>query len=314
MKSSKDVAQAMTLGTSTVFKIGAVRFDLSDPYHMAISMSYWAFVLWILAGFVGLNTIFATMYAVVPGCIQNARPGSLYDAFFFSVETMATVGYGSMAPASTYGHVMASFESIVGIAFTAVATGIIFVRFSRPRSRMMFADRAVVTLHDGIPTLMIRMAYARMTTLMNVTAELDVMILHNTAEGTRYRLAKPLRLVRRRMPALILAWTVMHVITEDSPLFGLDEEQLRASEVRFFLTVAARDQQLGVEVHDIKSYAFSDVAYGVAYRDVVRIDDDGNAHADLRLLSEVGVAQPVPTAPAPATSPSRGTTPRADSP
>ncbi|MEO6951413.1 MAG: ion channel [Polyangia bacterium] len=300
MKSRKDVGLPMTVGTTTVFKIGAARFDLSDPYHMAITMSYWVFVAWIGVGFIGLNAIFATLYAVAPGCIQNARPGSMYDAFFFSVETMATVGYGSMAPANTYGHLIASFESIVGIAFTAVATGIIFVRFSRPRSRMMFADRAVVTSHDGVPTLMIRMAYARMTTLMNVSAELDVMLLHHSTEGTRYRLAKSLKLVRRRIPALILAWTVMHTIDESSPLHGMTEEELRASETRFFLTIGARDQQLGVEVHDIKSYVSTDVAYGVAYRDVVKYDDEGNPHADLRLLGEV-VPQASATAPAPAT-------------
>src|SRR5438874_1113016 len=104
MKRRKDDAVEVSIGSASVFKVGAKRYDFSDPYHMAITLPYGAFVAFIGTWVVTLNAIFAVAYWVVPGCISNARPHSLLDAFFFSMETMATVGYGAMVPTTPYGH------------------------------------------------------------------------------------------------------------------------------------------------------------------------------------------------------------------
>src|SRR5450631_646834 len=129
-------------------KRGASRYDFHDPYHIALSMTWRGFVF----AFVGLelciNLVFALLYFANPGCITGARPGSFTDAFFFSLETLATVGYGTMAPATFYGHAVSAIEIVCGMAFTAIMTGLLFVRFSKPRSRILFAGHSqVITAH-----------------------------------------------------------------------------------------------------------------------------------------------------------------------
>ena len=135
-------------GSIEVIKRGASRYDFHDPYHVALSMSWRGFAV----AFVGLelciNLVFALLYFVNPGCIAGARPGSFTDAFFFSLETLATVGYGTMAPAKFYGHAVSAIEIVSGMAFTAIMTGLLFVRFSKPRSRILFAGHSqVITAH-----------------------------------------------------------------------------------------------------------------------------------------------------------------------
>ena len=138
------------------------------PFRPARPLSFGRYAL--LAAFFGLllgveltiNLLFAGLYALAPGSIANARPGSLSDAFFFSIETLATVGYGVMAPGTLYGHVVSSVEILCGMTLTAVFTGLIFVRFSRPKANILFADRPVVTTHNGKPALMLRIGNGRL--------------------------------------------------------------------------------------------------------------------------------------------------------
>ena len=134
-------------GASTVeiVKRGVARYDLSDPYHVAIELSWKEFALAFLGLELSINIAFALLYLASPGCIANMRPGSFSDAFFFSIETLATVGYGTMAPTTFYGHAVSAIEIVCGLVFTAIMTGLLFVRFSKPRPKILFADQAVVT-------------------------------------------------------------------------------------------------------------------------------------------------------------------------
>src|SRR5580698_10027050 len=137
-------------------KIGADRFDLTDPYHLALTAPWPYFTLGVFGFYGVINLAFAGLYLAQPGCVANAHPGSIPDAFFFSIETLATVGYGVMAPATLYGHVVATTEIITGMAFTAIMTGLIFVRFSKPKARILYADKVVITRHNERPTLIMR--------------------------------------------------------------------------------------------------------------------------------------------------------------
>jgi inward rectifier potassium channel len=267
-------------------KIGARRFDLADPYHMALTARWPTFVLGVFGCYGLITSLFGALYLAQPGCVANVRPGSL-DPFFFSIETLATVGYGVMSPVTVYGHVVASTEIVTGMAFTAIMTGLIFVRFSKPRARFVFADVAVIARHDRRPTLMVRIGNGRTTVLTNVRVEINALLNQHTPEGGRYRNVHDLRLTRASFPIFPLIITFMHVIDETSPLSGFDAAQVAETDVRLIVTVEARDPMLAATVHDIKSYGPQDVRPGMRFMDAVTLHDDGLVVADLTRISHI---------------------------
>jgi inward rectifier potassium channel len=221
----------------------------------------------------------------MPGCVSNAQPGSLFDALFFSIETLATVGYGEMAPAGVYGHFVAALEIMSGMAFTAIMTGLIFVRFSRPRAKIVYADKAVISHHNGLPTLMIRIANGRLSALASTVVTLDALIPETTNEGRIYRRLHALPLTRSTIPMFGLIVTLFHQIDERSPLAGYDAESLLSDEVRLILGIEARDPHLAAVVHDVKNYTAADIAFGMHYVDAMNTDDNGQILVDLTKIS-----------------------------
>lgn len=266
-------------------KVGASRFDFSDPYHFALTIHWPAFAIGVFGIYGVITTLFALLYAVQPGSIDHARPGNVADAFFFSIETLATVGYGVMAPATLYGHLVSSAEIIIGMAFTAIMTGLIFVRFSRPKARMVYSDNMVITPYNGVPTLMLRIAHGRAGTLTNMTVSLDALMPRATTEGSTFRQLVSLKLTRATMPMVGLIMTVMHVIDETSPLASYDQAKLATDEIRFLVSVEARDPELAAVVHDLKAYAWSDVRFATRFGDAVARQDDGSLIVDLTRIS-----------------------------
>lgn len=266
-------------------KVGAKRFDFSDPYHFALTIHWPAFGVCVFSVYGLITTLFAVLYVAQPGSVTNVRPGNLADAFFFSIETLATVGYGFMAPATLYGHLISSAEIIVGMAFTAIMTGLIFVRFSRPKARMVYSDTMVVTPHNGVPTLMLRVAHGRAGTLTNMTVAIDALMPRPTTEGASYRQLVSLRLTRATMPMVGLIMTVMHPIDETSPLAAYDAEKLAIDEIGFLVSIEARDPELAAVVHDIKTYRPGDVRYGARFGDAVTPAGDGTLIVDLTRIS-----------------------------
>jgi inward rectifier potassium channel len=272
-------------GNLSLSKIGARRFDLRDPYHFAVSLSWPVFSIGFLSLWLAINLIFAALYCLDPHGITNARPGAFGDAFFFSIETLATVGYGVFAPASTYAHIVSAAEIVTGMAFTAIMTGLLFVRFSRPQSRIIFADDAVITPHNGHSTLMIRFANARMTPMTAANARLSALVGETSEEGHFFRRIHDMHLELSHLPLFIMPWTVLHRIEENSPLFGLDETTLPSADIRLFLTIEARDRALSADVQDIKDYDIHHIRFGMRYADAMTLEEGGSAIADLSRLS-----------------------------
>jgi inward rectifier potassium channel len=270
-----------------VRKRGVARFDLSDPYHLAVTMPWPAFIALAFGSAMALNVIFAALYDLRPGAVQNLDQGDLLRAFFFSLETLATVGYGEMAPASNYGHVVAATEILFGMAFTAIFTGILFVRFSKPQAKILFATHAVVTPHNGVQTLMIRIANGRLTMLTHASAKLSCIMVETTEEGHLLRRFHDMALMRSDMPIFPLTWTLMHPINEHSPLHGLVSQDLEDHQVRVFVSVQARDPGLEAIVQDLTGFGHSQILFGKRYSDAVTVDDNGGATADIARLSLV---------------------------
>jgi len=279
--------RAMKVGPMDIAKIGAARFDLRDPYHMALTASWPSFALSVLVLYAAINVVFATLYAAVPGSIGNAAPGSIVDGFFFSMETLATVGYGQMYPATTYGHVVSVAEIMSGMAFTAIVTGLIFVRFSRPQAKILYADEVVITPYNGLPTLMIRIGNGRMNLLTNLNVRVSALIGEQTSEGHSMRRVNELALVRSNVPMFALMMTVMHRIDETSPLYGHTAHSLLNGDVRLFVSAEAQDAAINATVHDVKAYLARHIRFGMKYADAVTVDPDGRTLADLTRISLV---------------------------
>jgi len=266
---------------------GVSRFDPGDPYHLAVALSWPQFFAVLLALYLSVNLAFATLYWLVPGSVANARPNSFADDFFFSVETLATVGYGELYPTFPVGRAIATVEIVCGLAFTAIMTGLTFVRFSRPRARMIFAPTAVVATHNGKPTLMVRLGNGRASVLTNASAQLNVLISQSSGDGRPFRRAQELRLERSHVPIFPLYWTIMHVLDEDSPLFKVDAERAEQLDIQLFVTFEARDATLATEIHEIHNYDARRIRFGARYRDILSGSEEGLALADLRLLGEL---------------------------
>jgi inward rectifier potassium channel len=279
--------KAVRIGPLDVTKIGVPRFDLADPYHLALTATWPMFTLAVLSFYAAINVLFATLYAAVPGAIGNARPGSILDGFFFSMETLATVGYGQMYPATTYGHVISVTEIMTGLAFTTITTGLIFVRFSKPQAKILYADEIVVTPYNGLPTLMVRIANGRTSLLTDLNVTLSALIRERSSEGHSMRRVNDLVLVRSKIPMFALTMTLMHRIDETSPLYGHTSQSLLDGDVRLFLSVEARDVAISSTVHDLKGYRAHHVRFGMRYADTVTVDAEGRTMADLTRLSMI---------------------------
>jgi inward rectifier potassium channel len=268
---------------------GISRYDLRDPYHLAITLTWPQFLAALFALYLFANTVFATLFWLNPGSVANARQHNFGDAFFFSIETLATVGYGEMYPATPYGRVVAASEIVCGLAFTAILTGLTFVRFSRPRAKLVFASHPVVAMHNGKPTLMVRVGNGRATVLTDATAKLNVVLSEATADGTRLRRAHELRLERAHIPLFPLSWTLMHVLDERSPLQGYDMARVIDADAQVFVMLEARDPTLATIVHDLRNYAPEDIRFGMRYTDAVTVGEDGTAVGD---LTRIGALEP----------------------
>ena len=193
----------------------------TDFYHGVLTASWPMFFVQLGGLFVVVNLGFALLYVLDRGGIANARPGSFADAFFFSVQTLGTLGYGLMAPRSLYVNLLVTVESFTGILIIALFTGILFARFSRPFARVVFSKVAVVTPFDGVPTLMLRAANQRGNSVLDASVSVSLASQYTTREGVHMRRFRELKLVRPNNPLFALSWTVMHHIDEASPLYGI---------------------------------------------------------------------------------------------
>jgi inward rectifier potassium channel len=277
----------LALGSYTLTKKGVSRYDWADPYRLAVELTWPRFLAVLFTIYVAVTALFAILYSIVPGAVANARPHALSDHFFFSLETLATVGYGYMYPATMYGHLVASAEIVTGLTFTAILTGLTFVRFSKPRAKFMFAKNPIITTHNGKPTLMLRIGNGRPSVMADARVKISILLSEVSTEGAQFRRTHELALVRNTIPVFPLTWTVMHEINQHSPLHGLTPETFRAADARLFVSFEARDPTLAMVVHDLCDYAPDAVLFGMRYVDVIGVDEDGNTCADMTKLSDL---------------------------
>lgn len=257
----------------------------ADLYHAILRLSWPSFLAAMSLTFVLTNIVFAALYRAQPGCIQNA--GSFLDLFFFSVETLATIGYGVMAPQTPYAHTIVSLEALVGIAATAMITGLTFARFARPTAKVLFSNKMVIAPRDGIPHLTFRVANWRRNQIVEARLSVFVLGVERTREGEVLRRPMPLALVRDSNPFFALSWTVMHRIDESSPLHGKGFEELRAQGADIFLTLTGLDETMMQTITARWAYTFADVVPDAKFVDVLTIREDGTRIIDYDKFHDV---------------------------
>jgi inward rectifier potassium channel len=281
-----------------VVQVGLRREWFTDLYHRTLTVSWPRFLGLALAVYLATNMLFATLYLLQPGAITKARPGSFIDAFFFSVETIATIGYGVMSPATVYANLLMTVESAVGLLFVALTTGLVFARFSRPTARVLFSRVAVVGPHNGKPTLSVRLANQRQNQLLAAQVSMTLVRDERTAEGELRRRFHDLKLTRDRSPVFALTFTVMHEIDADSPLRGGGADVLTELNAELIVTASGIDETLAQPVHARSSYLAHEIIWDHRFADVLGWTDDGRRAIDYsRFHDTVSLAAPCDLAP-----------------
>ena len=284
------------MGTREVITEGIVRPIFHDLFHHFMTVSWPRLFATLAAFFLVFDLLFGLLYYLVPGCIANLSPPGFAGDFFFSVETLATVGYGDMHPATFYGHVVAMIEIFVGLMSLALITGLMFARFSRPRARFLFTKNGVVRPIAGKQTLIFRAANERQNVVQDASARLAMLREEVTEEGYRIRRIVDLPLLRSQHPMFALGWTIMHAIDDASPLSLETAESLSNSRAMFVLSLSGTDENTGQTLMARSEYSSADIRWNSTFHDILEEAPDGTIHVDYSKFHDIEPLQDSDTA------------------
>ncbi|OBR49581.1 Inward rectifier potassium channel [Paraburkholderia tropica] len=276
----------MHIGSREVLVYGMPVHGWQDLYHTALTMRWPTFFASLAALFVVANAFFACLYQLGTAPIANQYPHGFAGAFFFSVETLATVGYGDMHPQTVYAHIVATFEIFVGMSSIALATGIVFARFSRPRAKILFARQVVVHPIEGRLTLMVRAANARQNVIAEASAKLRLVRIETSSDGYTARRIHDLKLVRDQHPLFTLGWNLMHVIDETSPLHGATPESLALQAATLHVVIEGSDESTAQTMQARYIWPDGQVRFGHRYVDLMS-EDGGVSRMDYTHFHDV---------------------------
>lgn len=256
-------------GFTNVVRIGLAHSSWGDLYHWLLIIPWWGFLGLTVFLYIALNILFAGAYLLEPGGIKNAQPESFSDAFFFSIQTMATIGYGAMYPSTPYTNTLVTIEAWVGLLGLALITGLMFARFARPTAKVIFSNNAVITTHNGQSMLMFRTANQRTNQILEAQVSASLLRSETTKEGSMMRRFYDLTLVRSRTPIFALTWTIMHVVDENSPLYGLASSDLEEEDAIIVISLTGLDETFSQTVHTRHAYSAQDILWSARFSDII---------------------------------------------
>ncbi|MEM6432707.1 MAG: ion channel [Cyanobacteria bacterium P01_D01_bin.115] len=276
-----------------IIRLGDPHSPWRDLYHLLLTISWPGFVAVLLLAYLLINSAFALAYWFGDDAIGNADPDSLLDAFFFSVQTMASIGYGAMYPQTDYANFLVVIEAFVGLLFIAMATGMIFARFSVPTARILFSNFALIAPFNGVPSLMFRTANKRRNRILE--AQLWVTLVRDefTKEGDLFRRFYDLELIRSHTPLFALTWTAMHPIDETSPLHGATPESLRRDHAEIIVIITGIDENLSQTIHARHSFIADEVLWNFRFKDVLGWTQDGRRAINFNNFDRVYRVDPI---------------------
>lgn len=285
-------------GSFNVERRGLPFWSSFSFYHAMLTIGWWHFFLLAVGWYVFANVAFAFMYlACGPNALNAGVTGleghPFLRAFFFSVETLSTIGYGNIVPTGIAANTLVAIESLVGLLGIAVITGLLFARFSRPTAKMVFSSHALIAPYHDITAFEFRTANARSSELIEVSA-IVLLSRFEDADGVRTRRYYPLSLERQKVTFLPLTWTVVHPIDENSPLRGETPDSLRASSAEFLVLLSGFDETFSATVHQRTSYIPDEVLWGARFANAFLISKarNGKIAFDMRKFDQVEPAPP----------------------
>ncbi|MCX7089647.1 MAG: ion channel [Methylococcales bacterium] len=268
-------------------ELGVWSSYLRDPYHLMLTVSWSGFVLIVSVGYIVINVIFALLFLAGDDCLAGARPGSFPDAFFFSVQTLASIGYGAISPKTLYANGVVTLEAISSLLVIAVVTGLSFARFSKPNARIIFSDVAVVMPHNNVPTLVFRAANKRRNQIVEARITVDLAIDEVSEEGEAIRRFYELPLLRQRTSSFNLAWTVRHVINQNSPLYNLTPEMLTRGHAAVIVSLVGIDETVAYTINARQNYSAREILWNHRFVDMLTIEANGDRYLDYQHFHSV---------------------------
>jgi inward rectifier potassium channel len=255
-------------GLRSIERRGIRRHGLRDLYHTMMTISLPALLGVLAVSFVFINIVFAIVYHALGG-LGGVSEGRFSDAFFFSVETLSTTGYGAIYPVSMAANICSSVEILLGLLGTALATGILFARLSRPQARVLFSNVAVIREMRGVPTLMFRLVNERRNQIAEARISVTVTRDETDEDGSVLRRMHFLKLERDVSPVFALSWLIMHKITPDSPLYDMDAEEAGAAGHILICAFTGIDDTLNASIYVRHIYGAEDIRFGHRFVDVI---------------------------------------------
>jgi inward rectifier potassium channel len=274
-------------GGFNVVRKGVSNSHWRDPYHLLLTLPWYKTLGLIALAYLLANTLFALAYLAGGDGIENARPGHFLDAFFFSVQTMASIGYGAMYPKTVYANFLVTVEALLGLMGLAMATGLMFARFSLPKARVMFSNVAAITPYNNVPTLMFRVANERQNWILEAQVRVTLARSEISKEGETMRRFYDMLLVRSQSPLFALTWTVMHPIDENSPLYGIMPEAMVEDEMEVVVTLTGLDETVSQTIHARHSYVAEEILWNVRFVDILSRTRDGKRIIDYSRFHDV---------------------------
>jgi inward rectifier potassium channel len=260
-----------------------------DPYHLLLTIPWIGFFGIVSTSYLVLNTVFALAYLAGGDCLNGARAGSFSDAFFFSVQTLASIGYGAIHPRTFYANSIVTLEAIASLLLVAVVTGLAFARFSRPTAKILFSKYILVTTRDLQPSLIFRVANERHNFILESTAQVYLILDEQTAEGEFVRRIHELKLVRHRTPSLFLSWTIVHQIDTDSPLYGMTAADLQQRQANISVLVSGVDETVAYTINARHNYIPEEILFERKFVDIIHKSENGDRFFDYGLFHDVEI-------------------------
>lgn len=284
-------SKVTTYGDIKFHKLNTKAWEWRDAYHWLLTLSWSQFSAFVFGMYLCINLLFSFCYYLRPHCIAGVDSASWADCFFFSVETLATVGYGHMYPETLFGHVVATMEIMVGMFGMAIITGLIFIRFSRPVARIVFSNNLVLASFDGRPALMFRVANLREQAMAE--AEFRIMLMRDepTKEGEAFRRFYPLTLQFDRLISFPAIITIRHIIDERSPLHGLTLADMERDDSRFSASIVCIDTVIPAPVQSHYAYTWKDIRVNHRFVEVYNVI---NANALTVDYGRIHSTEPIP--------------------
>ncbi len=260
-------------------------------YHQLISMSWAKFLLLNLAVYIIVNVLFALIYMLIgvdkiAGLVQKNLIDDFANAFFFSVQTLTTVGYGVLSPTGFLAGLVASLEALSGLLLVALATGLLYGRFSKPSAKIIFSDNAIISPYKDINALEFRIANLRNNTLIDMQASLMFTTNYKSENGDWIRNYYNLELERSHIHFFPLTWTIVHPISENSPLYKLTRKDLLAQNVEFLILIKGFDDTFAQQVHSRYSYLGNEIHWGRKFEKAFTANMQGDLVVELGKIND----------------------------